>query len=256
MANDSFQECLETNVSDPIEYSRQLSKEIKRVENIANQGGNGIGKDGTTNTPEADIPWGNKKITDLAGVDLDDGVASVSVSPFKGPYNRDGFLFGFTGSNDFSLTPAFGSSILLQNNVPGATTFFDFVSKDDDGTDSVGFSVARRSGAQSVGAIPLEFGNFAWRAGIGRYSLDETGLFGGTFYPFQLTARADTSTPNILMQTNGSTDFPAGNVRIAGNLGVGNSAAATSLGTVTKKIEIFDAAGASLGFIPVYDSIT
>ena len=31
-ANDSFQECLEQNVSDPIEYSRQLSKELKRVE--------------------------------------------------------------------------------------------------------------------------------------------------------------------------------------------------------------------------------
>lgn len=36
---DSFQECLEGNVSDPIEYSRQLSKEIKRVEDIANQAG-------------------------------------------------------------------------------------------------------------------------------------------------------------------------------------------------------------------------
>lgn len=32
--------------------------------------------------------------------------------------------------------------------------------------------------------------------------------------------------------------------------------AATTLGAVVKKVEIFDAAGASLGFIPVYDSIT
>jgi hypothetical protein len=39
-------------------------------------------------------------------------------------------------------------------------------------------------------------------------------------------------------------------------LRVGNSAAGSSLGSVTKKIEIFDAAGASLGFIPVYDSIS
>jgi hypothetical protein len=46
-----------------------------------------------------------------------------------------------------------------------------------------------------------------------------------------------------------------GNVRIAGNLGVGNSAAATTPGTVVNKIEIFDAAGVSLGFIAVYDSI-
>ncbi len=44
---------------------------------------------------------------------------------------------------------------------------------------------------------------------------------------------------------------------IAGaGIGVGNSADATTLGTVKKKIEIFDANGNSLGFIPVYDSIS
>jgi len=39
-------------------------------------------------------------------------------------------------------------------------------------------------------------------------------------------------------------------------LGVGNSAAAATLGTVVKKMEIFDASGTSLGFIPIYDAIT
>lgn len=39
-------------------------------------------------------------------------------------------------------------------------------------------------------------------------------------------------------------------------LGAGNSAAATSLGSVTKKLEVFDASGASLGFLPIYDAIT
>ncbi|MCH5677923.1 hypothetical protein [Streptomyces gilvus] len=39
-------------------------------------------------------------------------------------------------------------------------------------------------------------------------------------------------------------------------LGVGNSASATAVGTLTKKIEVFDAAGASLGFVPVYATIT
>lgn len=39
-------------------------------------------------------------------------------------------------------------------------------------------------------------------------------------------------------------------------IGVGNSAAGSSLGTVTKKIEVFDASGTSLGFVPVYDAIT
>lgn len=39
-------------------------------------------------------------------------------------------------------------------------------------------------------------------------------------------------------------------------LGVGNSAAATTLGAVTRRIQVFDAAGAALGFVPVYDNIT
>ena len=41
-----------------------------------------------------------------------------------------------------------------------------------------------------------------------------------------------------------------------GGIGVGNSAAATTPGSVTKKVEIFDMAGASLGFIAVYGSIS
>lgn len=50
--------------------------------------------------------------------------------------------------------------------------------------------------------------------------------------------------------------YSAGSVNAGTHLGVGNSAAATTLGSVVKKIEIFDNTGASLGFIPVYNSIT
>ena len=39
-------------------------------------------------------------------------------------------------------------------------------------------------------------------------------------------------------------------------IGVGNSAAGNTLGSLTKKIEVFDAAGDSIGFLPVYDAIT
>lgn len=39
-------------------------------------------------------------------------------------------------------------------------------------------------------------------------------------------------------------------------LSVANAATASTPGTVVKKIEVFDAAGASLGFVPVYNSIT
>jgi lysophospholipase L1-like esterase len=62
-------------------------------------------------------------------------------------------------------------------------------------------------------------------------------------------ANSVTSTPMIL-------DIATGNLRLTGSLGVGNSAAATTLGTVTRKMEVFNATGTSLGFVAVYDAIT
>jgi hypothetical protein len=41
-----------------------------------------------------------------------------------------------------------------------------------------------------------------------------------------------------------------------GGLGVGNAVAATTPGSVVKKMEVFDAAGASLGYVPIYSAIT
>lgn len=41
-----------------------------------------------------------------------------------------------------------------------------------------------------------------------------------------------------------------------GGLGVGNSAPATTPGSVTNKMEVFDASGVSLGFVAIYGSIT
>jgi hypothetical protein len=52
----------------------------------------------------------------------------------------------------------------------------------------------------------------------------------------------------------GTGDSPA--ALRAGSFGVGNSAAASSLGSVVRKVEIFDEAGTSIGFLPVYDSIS
>ena len=51
--------------------------------------------------------------------------------------------------------------------------------------------------------------------------------------------------------------FTANGVRLdTGRIGVANSAAGSTLGTVVKKVEIFNAAGTSLGFVPVYNTIT
>jgi len=41
-----------------------------------------------------------------------------------------------------------------------------------------------------------------------------------------------------------------------GGIGVGNSASATTPGSVVKKIQVFDASGSSLGYLAVYSSIT
>lgn len=47
-----------------------------------------------------------------------------------------------------------------------------------------------------------------------------------------------------------------GKVLATGGIGVGNSAAASTPGSVVKKIQVFDASGNSLGYVPVYDAIT
>ena len=47
-----------------------------------------------------------------------------------------------------------------------------------------------------------------------------------------------------------------GKVTAVGGLGVGNSANATTLGAVVKRIQVFDANGTSLGYVPVYNNIT
>jgi len=66
-------------------------------------------------------------------------------------------------------------------------------------------------------------------------------------------ATAPTFASTITVTTNA---LVTGKVLVTGGLGVGNSASATTPGTVVKKIQVFDALGFSLGYIPVYDAIT
>lgn len=56
--------------------------------------------------------------------------------------------------------------------------------------------------------------------------------------------------------TDATVGRAAAGVVSVGKLAVTNSAAASSLGTVAKKIEVFDGSGNSLGFLAVYDAIT
>lgn len=47
-----------------------------------------------------------------------------------------------------------------------------------------------------------------------------------------------------------------GRLLLQEGLGVGNTAAATTLGAVARKMEVFDSVGTSLGFVPIYNNIT
>ena len=79
----------------------------------------------------------------------------------------------------------------------------------------------------------------------------ESGLNVGS--NFELAARTDAGASlGVAMKIFRDTRrvvFPSG-------MGVGNSAAATTPGSVTKKIQVFDVNGASLGYVAVYDAIT
>ncbi len=60
---------------------------------------------------------------------------------------------------------------------------------------------------------------------------------------------------NIVLTSAGA--FKANHKVLATDgIGVGNSAAASSPGTVVKKMQVFDASGNSLGYVPIYDAIT
>ncbi len=60
----------------------------------------------------------------------------------------------------------------------------------------------------------------------------------------------------IKVKTGTNMKLTADKVLCSAGIGVGNSAAATTPGSVVKKIEVFDASGTSLGFIAVYSSIS
>tara|TARA_R100000951_G_C2637181_1_gene179679 strand:+ start:124 stop:1857 length:1734 start_codon:yes stop_codon:yes gene_type:complete len=90
---------------------------------------------------------------------------------------------------------------------------------------------------------------------VGRTIYDPTGFAGGirewSTSDSQLTVTYSDATVKVSGDIGG-----AERVVSDDKLHVGNSASATTLGTVTKKIEVFNEDGISLGFIPVYSTIT
>lgn len=85
--------------------------------------------------------------------------------------------------------------------------------------------------------------------------INQSGTAGYRALNVDVTEAATGSGRKLLLRLarGGSEKF---NIDRDGQIQTANAAAATTPGSVVKKLEIFDAAGASLGFIPIYDSIS
>jgi hypothetical protein len=140
------------------------------------------------------------------------------VTDITGLHISSSLTVSSTASPNISMKPAYASSdgLLLQDGVAGYTSSL----------------LAFRTFTSTVNRATINgAGTISW--GTGGAAIDTT------------------------LYRAGAGVLQAGQKLTAiGGLGVGNSAAATTPGTVVKKIEIFDAAGVSLGFIPVYSTIT
>ncbi len=77
-----------------------------------------------------------------------------------------------------------------------------------------------------------------WRSRINAYNIANPGIL----TPLTAAAMEDLET-RVQAELNSK-------------LTVGASAVATTLGTIVRKIEVFDGSGQSLGFVPVYGTIT
>lgn len=65
------------------------------------------------------------------------------------------------------------------------------------------------------------------------------------------------SNPTLVMSRyNNSSLKLTGNMYLEGGLGIGNHQTATTLGSVARKMEVFSKDGVSLGFVPIYNTIT
>jgi len=90
---------------------------------------------------------------------------------------------------------------------------------------------------------------------VGRTIYDPTGFAGGIREWDESNSQLTVNYSDATVKVSGDI---GGTERVVSDdkLHVGNSASATTLGTVTKKIEVFNEDGISLGFIPVYATIT
>lgn len=158
----------------------------------------------------------------------------------------------------YDSTGGTGVSRLVVRAGPGQSTTPELAVLDSAGVSR--FSFATNGYEMIIGNILVQ-GNTGWIATIGGGSIHASGW--AEFYirnpHIQWPGGTNTvgikydGSAGIIRVSNASTGYGR---LVVGTLGVNNSAAGSTPGTCVKKIEVFDAAGASLGFVPVYDAIT
>jgi hypothetical protein len=234
------------------------------------------GRAGAVTIVNADVA-GLLAVTDLMTYSSVSGTGMVALrTTITSP--AVGHVITWDGSNWINQAPS-GVSLSAENTF----TNFNAISKDWDG-DFGHQATLTVKGVSSYGAFRLISGDgtrqiFITSGGGG----SEPGLFAsnelrfftsGSSYLAMKLATVDLYLPNdtarVLLGAAGDVSFArvATNVAKVGDgsggygsmamqsLRVNNSAAATTPGSCVKKIEVFDVAGASLGFLPVFSSIS
>jgi len=147
--------------------------------------------------------------------------------------------YGLRKYTDFQIPPPDPDTGLP---LPTDENTFDFY-PEHRGTVSV---MMTKAVVEGYGLNPIE---------VGRTIYDPTGFAGGIREWGESNSQLTVNYSDATVKVSGDI---GGAERIVSDdkLHVGNSASATALGTVTKKIEVFNEDGISLGFIPVYATIT
>lgn len=204
-------------------------------------------------------------------------VASIGAVPASGVIHISDVKHECTNGANTILIPDSATSgalllesIIMRSSIVSGGGFVLRVSAGD-GTGIVAVNLAHDGTAAgvirnvandyTVTTNPLAFWAGGGR-GIGLNDWRLYGLTGGGTNPLTAILKGHVQTETDDTYDLGLVSKRFRNIRAASKvyaedgIGVGNSAAATTPGTVVKKMEIFDASGNSLGYVPIYDTIS
>lgn len=222
--------------------------------------------------------WNGSKLTTTVPISTDDPVDDQDVATKKYVDDNAGGG-GLSGFGAFGSSPnaagasVSGATITLQpadaTHPGGVTTGVQSFAGDKTFTEDVTANSITLGAVESInvpgnGRIVFGGGNYIHNiSASGR--TDATGGWsangvasGSIAYESENGARWAFSTADAsayLARNAANVINTPGKLTATTGLGVGNSVSATVPGTVVKKLEIFDANGVSLGFIPIYDAI-